>query len=256
MKKTKKPSNIIDLVSLFSKQAAIERRVQKISDDLAKEKGRLMTFNTKAKENITKALIAGKTAGVPLLNELIQCFGLDKTVIEKIMAFNGKLMSAKGSELLIAISYQKRIRFGGPGDLSDNDFMTCWGYVFGTLSGERLTFDPTSLSMTIPFSRHILHGFEHGKDHESTVGPIIISNHGLEPSTFTILHWLMKEHFETGLTRPIDGLRGTGHQVVILVGDEISYKGLNKTGCMLNLEDLKKRLLIATPQEKGRGDGI
>ena len=44
--------------------------------------------------------------------------------------------------------------------------------------------------------------------------------------------------------------------MVILVGDEISYKGLNKTGCMLNLEDLKKRLLIATPQEKGRGDGI
>ena len=250
-------TNTIDLGQFIVDQAIIETSVRVLNSKLKAEIERLSKFNSEAKDAITKAIKAGQTTGDPLQDEIIMCFGLDREVIGKILAFSKKLVDAKGKEFLIAISYQKQMcfRLMGRGH-SDDDFMTCWGYVFGTLSGERLKLEVKSEAenwiMTIPFSRHIINGFEHTEDRESTEGPVTVSGCLLEPSTLTILSSIMGTQTELGSALS-KSLRTCARNVVILLGDEINYTDLRKTetGCLLNLEDIKERLKKVAPQEIG-----
>lgn len=235
----------IDMDAVFREQAAMETDIARINASLDQEKGRLMTWNANAKDRLTESIKAGGSTGDSLQDEIIQCFGLDKKMIDQLLAFSKSLVEAKGTELMIAISYQKHVFFGGcfGGGDRDSDFVTSWGHIFGTLSGERLKLSPEKLSMTIPFSRYLLRGFEHEEDRASTTEPLTIINGALEPSTFTMLTGIM-------------GLEEKSSQIVILVGQDIKYENLRGVRLILDLEGLKKQLQNPTPEELARSVDI
>ena len=101
-----------------------------------------------------------------------------------------------------------------------------------------------------------VHGFEGMKDRENTEETFTIC--GLcEPNFFTVLSAIMGiQGTPTSYTYAHSLSIDDGHQVVILVGEEITWEVFGKVGCRLSPDSLRKQLQKPTPAEALRGAGV
>jgi hypothetical protein len=255
MKSTK---NIIELPRYFRGQQKIQKRIGKITGRLAAAQRKLSAFNNKANKKILAALAKGATTGDILRDQIIRCFGLDQSVIDKIMGFDKQLVKAKGLELLIAISYRQQ--WGCSSDPQEDERMvhTCWGCIFGTLSGGRfqLKADGDGLSLVLPFKRHFIHGFEGDLGRESSEGPVTIPSGFQQPDPRSIMIKLLAPAHRTGVDGILIGPGVCESTVIILVGNDVTSKNLSQAGCLIVPEHLRKQLQAPTPAEKIRAEGI
>jgi hypothetical protein len=245
---------IIDLQALLADQRVFQSVVDDRTRELNKANEVLSSFNSRARLEIKTSLNYGATTGDSLQDEIIQCYGLDKQAIDRIMAFNRRLVAAKGEELLIAIPYEIQWKHGS--ETRPDDFHPCWGRIFGTLSGERLQIATgPSLSLTIPFTRHLIRDFD-GEPCKVKNGPAVLVEKHYEPNPMTILN----EVTRTGRMTIQDYLalssKKCGRTTLILLGEEITWENIAKIDCMVSPENLRAILKTATDDEVIQAENI
>jgi hypothetical protein len=124
-------------------------------------------------------LSSGQTTGNPLTDEIVRWFGLDKSTIDKILAFNESLTRAK--EILIAVprcECTKHVMF--PTESCRNEYSTFVGYIYGIPSGRRIELKldekPSFIvhSVILPLQKYVKWDF--GRDDVETPieGPLIV----------------------------------------------------------------------------------
>lgn len=133
--------------------------------------GRLGDFRSQSQSEIAARIKAGESTGDSLLDECLSCFSFGDPLVASIRELGAKLVEAKGERCLLTFTWQTRIRWGGPGDSSERDYMPSMGYVYGTLSGERLRILPGTMGshafgFAFPFERHIKLGIDDKPDPE------------------------------------------------------------------------------------------
>ena len=145
---------IIDLAAIFKERERLEKVINDAQIVVENAQINLDGFNDQAVRR-TKALIeSGATTGNPLEDEIIIAFGLNGPMLEKILAFNARLVSMRGAELFIVFSGSRRTMFGGPG--SGEHPVSVQRAYLGILSGERLKvrFVDYHPEVIIPFKEY------------------------------------------------------------------------------------------------------
>lgn len=254
----------VDLQAFFAEQDEIARKIAVAEQVVVELKTDLQTAKSTAQEKIVALLGNGGTTGNLLHDEIVRELGVDRDAINRISAFSDRLVQAKGAELLIAVSYQKRMRFGGPGDTRPDDYMTCWGYIFGKLSGERLelTHDPKAVIrgqvITLPFERYLQGGFEHMSENEADVridGKLSISTYSFASDLTSLAEYIIFGHTIVGIEFEYAGQK---NEVLVYIGDEVNEHNLLKVQLRigLRLEDLRAKLNVLTPAEQATASHI
>ena len=174
-------SDTIDLGQYFDKQATKAEAVTKAQEALKAKMEVLMQFNKQAKVEIFDALSSGKTTVDPLTDEVILLFGLNRGFIERILAFNIRLIA--GKKILIAVHRRdciKHVIMPSPGN--ESEYATSTGYIYGILTGRKLVIKrkceqpPSDIEMILPVARYVMWGFgQNGNNTETPVEkPLVI----------------------------------------------------------------------------------
>ena len=170
----------LDLEPFKRRAASLSEEVRVASETLNIAQQKLSDFERSANQDICNLIEKGKTTGDPLYDECLLQFGLeiarvfvDEKVVPHILKFNQKLVSAGGKKCLIAISGRKRVRWGGPGDSSEQDYISTTCRILGTLSGKRLEISShekrrglSNVRISFPFSRYVTSGLEESEIEE------------------------------------------------------------------------------------------
>jgi len=254
----------IDLALIHVQESALEKEVRKAEQALVERQRQLRLFKEEVKKETVSQLASGQTTGDPFIDEIIPLLGIEKATIDKIIAFNEALV--KGKEILIAVPQRvctKHVMFPRPG--CENEYVTEWGYIFGTLSGERLVFKQKATKstprteITLPLKRYLTWGFENSQreDIKTPVeGPLIIDwiIFGVfDPND--LLFSVIKGNELTGMPN-MSGVSLEVPKVIIdgkILGDE---KNSEDGRILLALEHGRKNINFATPDEKLAGAHI
>lgn len=244
MKKT-----AIDLTDWYRRQASLEATVLEATKALNRANRKLTASNSTAREAIVALLDKGGTTGDKLQDAAIRILGLRKLEIEQVLAFNKRLCENKGRELLIIHQYSIQIAHRGPGDERESDFVHPKGYIFGRLSGEPLKLlHDTDTVLSLPFERHIYWGFQRGgptdpMENQPVVGKKLFEGSSLlnlgRPTAGQILQWIIGAESDTSLY--------IGQEITVIAG---------QGKLALNLEDARKKLDSATPEESVMAEAI
>ncbi len=217
-------------------------------------------------KGLKKRLVEGETTGDPLQDELILRFGLfSKAELKKVVEFSKVLENSKGAELVIYARHEQTIRhvmIPTPGD--ENESATVWGFVFGILSGERLRIGETG-NLIIPFARYFNNIPWQREPEERILEPFELGEAGLlsGPTPFDFIQAIWATEDPTPY--PSSGFRYNHRnpEVVILLGeptllsDNCIIIGERRLGFVkTELEMLRSKLNIATPEEVVQGEGI
>lgn len=240
----------IELEDFFLKQSGLQRDIGEAMQKVNVAQTMLSAFNEDAKTALIESLGLGYSTGDPLRDEVLQIFGLDKEILDKVVAFNDRLIKSRGKEMIAVFPYRQRIRFGGPGDKRESDYANCEGYVFGVLSGERLKLTRSGenrwddLKAMIPFDRHVVWGFNGNRTTGALrpkIGVVTLCGH----SFLNILDEPNAGTFISGI------IGGKEADASILIGEEVE-RGMLKFQ-FTELKEIRKVLHSATPEEQTAG---
>ena len=242
---------IIELAGWYKKQTEWKEKVTRAEEALRNAQENLRISNDSVNIILKRRLEEGQSTGDALLDEALQIFGLDREVLEKLVTFNQRLIQNKGKAMLAVFSYSQRVRFGGPGDDRESDYVKCDGYIMGVLSGERLEVLRLSdnkwdgYKITIPFERHMIWGFRLGYNQEvlrPLAGKVILDGFSLATLGVPISRSFVK------------GIDGADEDVSIFIDGEI-HDHISKNP-LLGLKRLIDILHSATSEEQIVGDNI
>jgi hypothetical protein len=173
-------SKTIDLRPCWGLQKQRRDKVIQLEQQLIEAQKSAAAAASDWKEVIIGGLDAGQTTGDSFQDELIRWLGLgDKDAFDKFVAFNQRLVESKGQEFLLMCSYQVQTVFS----LDSNDYTTCWGNVFGILSGDpiRISLSPFE-TMTLPLERCVAWGWQAGERSQGRAQVIVSCQHIGDPA--------------------------------------------------------------------------
>ncbi len=147
---------IIDMKHWFDQQKIHQQKFVAAEADLAKKHKDLVDLERLVIANVVVPLQNGATTGNLLHDEIIKAFGPNEEFVRKISALNQCMIDSQGQELLLVCDHKlDSLPSGG------------WekGYIFGILSGNRLSFQygsgMSNLVLHLPLRISIVSGFNH-----------------------------------------------------------------------------------------------
>ncbi len=251
----------INLAPLFFQQHELEKRVEGFREGLAKTQQELAEYNARLRTQLCERLEKGETTGSLLQDEVIRLFGLSKTAADRILGWNDRLMKSAGTELLIAISYATRFRFGGT--VSPEDYITSYGHMLGILSGAALELargENDEILLTIPFARYVQSGFGDSlretsvKPHE---GALVLKRSFVQPDALSILrHIAFADAPRDSATFMEIPSEYEAKNIGAWLGEEITEEAIAKAGMRVGLNASRSCLRKSTREERLRGENI
>ena len=250
----------IDLAHIHAQEKALEKAVKEAQQALSQRQRQLREFGQEIKKEIAGKLKAGGTTGDPLIDEIIPLLGIEKATIDSILGFNEALL--KGKEILIAVPRRectKHVFMPTPG--CENEYVTEWGYIFGTLSGERLVIKQKKerplpgTELTLPIKRYVKWGFNQGDADTPTEGPLAIQGHIFDDlSADKLLFSVVKDEELSGMPDSNSQLQ---IPMIVIDGKIIGSKKTSVNDAILQAtEHGKREIKLPTPTEKLAGMGI
>jgi hypothetical protein len=251
----------INLDQWFEDQKVLADKVIETQKALKDQMDTLARFNICTKDELAILIRSGQTTGDPLTDEAILLFGLDKAKIDRILAFDKSLV--EGKEILIAVHRRvctKHVMFDTP--TCHNEYATMTGYIYGTLSGEKLVMKRTSEEpqskpdVVLPLTRYVKWDFERNNIVLPAVGPLVLS--GSRWGAFRDLGWdtlLLAINPPTTMLTEGDFIPPAS-QVIIdgnIPGKEGSDEHYKLSGA---LEHGRRLIQLANPEEKLAGADI
>ena len=151
----RRQTTTIDLEEFFASMKAEEATIAQLTDALLEARDKQASEQECVDRIIISCLNNGETTGDPFQDELIRWLGLDKRALDRFMAFNQRLIAAKGQELLLTCSY--RIPTSVNSGTNQIVYATHDGCILGILSGERMSIEmqPTEATIVIPLAHYV-----------------------------------------------------------------------------------------------------
>jgi len=169
----------IDLALIHVQERALEKKVREAEQALVERQRQLRLFKEEVKKETAGQLASGQTTGDPLIDEIIPLLGIEKTTIDKILAFNESIIRAK--EILIAVPRRectKHVMF--PTESCQNEYSTFVGYIYGIPSGRRIKLELDekasfiAYSVILPLKKYVKWDFGRDDIETPTEGPLIV----------------------------------------------------------------------------------
>lgn len=175
--------NRLDLAPFQKRQRLLSERETATKAEVLKAQRELAECWTKSKHEISSLIAQGMSTGNPLHDECLREFGLDEKRIANLLAFNQKLVGAKGKKCVLTFTWRQRLSFhlmdpDAGRDASKEDFVTRTGYIVGVLSGERMVFisvNPFGFQIELPFKKYTIFNLNTETDCDLRIGKCTIS---------------------------------------------------------------------------------
>lgn len=242
----------IDLPEWFRRQEEFQYKVTEAEKQAVAARSRLYEASEDIKRIVLRELDQGQSTGDVVQDEAFRIFGLNKQVLDKLVAFSDRLIHSKGKEMLAIFPYQMQVRFSGPGDERKSDYQECRGYILGILSGERLELAESKdniwdgLKVVLPFERHVTWGFNINHNAgalQPKIGKVTLCGFSIpnlgEPSADSFINSVIGEKDAT---------------VSIFVGDDTEDQSQRLH--LPELIEIRKVLNSATAEEQTAGANI
>ncbi len=190
MEKNNTPREPIDLQLILNTVDYLDDQVCAAERLLRQRHVRRETFLREEYQKILNSTRAGATTGSRFQDNLVIYSGLDRGSIQKMKAFDARLRSSAGLELLIKFSHEKRVKSRTAE--SESEYRQTELYYLGMLSGKGLAMKcddgNTTLTIYFPFKAWVRWEIS-GKtliDMSSRIGPMRLESHPACPGAHSL----------------------------------------------------------------------